>query len=137
MCLSQQVYFICLHHPLRPTDNLRDHGHSYGLSQYNVGIREGCEVMRSACASVCLSVRSHISTRAQQLLRWATVLPQDMGRKLGGGLCAPFRGGAGPPSNTMSPEPRPTSVPSGILIHPTIWPQCTNVTDRQDNGPVA
>jgi len=22
-------------------------------------------------------------------------------------------------------------VPSGILIHPTVWPQYTNVTDRQ------
>jgi len=25
----------------------------------------------------------------------------------------------------------PTSVPSGIMIHPTVWPQYTNVTDRQ------
>jgi len=44
------------------------------------------------------------------------------------------------PSNTMSPGPRPTSVPSGTLIHPTVWPQYTNVTeraDRQDNGPIA
>jgi len=36
----------------------------------------------------------------------------------------------------MSPGPRPTSVPSGILMHPTICPQYTNVTDRH-NGPVA
>ena len=28
----------------------------------------------------------------RQLLRWATVCPQDMGRKLGGGCCAPFLG---------------------------------------------
>ena len=33
---------------------------------------------------------------------------------------------------------RPTSVPRGILIHPTVWPQYTNVTrqdrtDRTDN----
>jgi len=34
-------------------------------------------------------------------------------------------------SNTMRPRPSPTSVPSGILIHPTVWPQYTNVTDRQ------
>ena len=34
-------------------------------------------------------------------------------------------------SNTMWPGPRPTSVPSGILIHPTVWPQYTNVTGRQ------
>jgi len=69
----------------------------------------------------------------------------DMGRKMGG-CCAPFRWGAGSPSNTMSPGTRPTSVPSGILIHQTVWPQCTNVTDRQterqtvrqtDNGPIS
>jgi len=37
-------------------------------------------------------------------------------------------------------ENRPTSVPSGILIHPTVWLQVTNVTvrrDRQNNGPIA
>ena len=34
------------------------------------------------------------------------------------------------PSNAMWPGPRPTAVPSFILIHPTIWPQYTNVTDR-------
>ena len=48
--------------------------------------------------------------------------------------------GAGFLSNTMSPGPRPTSVPtvpSGMLIHPTFWPQYINVTDRQDIGPVA
>jgi len=29
-------------------------------------------------------------------------------------------------------------VPGGILIHPTVWPQYTNVTDRQtDNGLIA
>jgi len=31
--------------------------------------------------------------------------------------------GAGSPSNTMWPGPRPTSLPSGILINPTVWPQ--------------
>ena len=34
-----------------------------------------------------------------------------------------FSGGDRSPSNTMSPGPRPTSVPSGILIHPVVWPQ--------------
>jgi len=45
--------------------------------------------------------------------------------------------GAGSPSNTTWPGPRPTRTPSLILIRPTVWPQCTNVTDRtgQDNGP--
>jgi len=43
-----------------------------------------------------------------------------------GGCCAPFRGwGSWSPSNTMLPTPRPTSVPSGILMHPAVWPQQT------------
>ena len=46
-------------------------------------------------------------------------------------------GGAGSPPNTMLSGPRPITVPSGILIHPTIWPQYTNVTDRTgQNGPI-
>jgi len=55
----------------------------------------------------------------------------DMCRKLGGGLC-PFRAGvAGSPPNTMRPGPRPTCMPCFILIRPTVWPQCMNVTDGQ------
>ena len=53
--------------------------------------------------------------------RLATI---HVGRKVGG-CCAPFRGGRWFPSNSMWPEPRPTSVPSGILIHPAVWPQQT------------
>ena len=34
--------------------------------------------------------------------------------------------------NTMQPGMRPTYTPTGILIHPTIWAQYTNVTDRTD-----
>ena len=40
-------------------------------------------------------------------------------------MCPFFGGGAGSPSNTMSPGPRPTSIPSGILMHPAVWPQQT------------
>jgi len=63
-----------------------------------------------------------------------------MGQILGG-LC-PFGGwGAGTPSNTMWPGPRPTCMPGFILIRSTVWPQYTNVTDsttdRQDNSPIA
>ena len=75
--------------------------------------------------------------------RLATI---DMGQKLGGS--APFlERGAGSLSNTMWPGPRPTCKPSFILIRPTVWPQHTNVTDRQpeqdrqteetDNGLIA
>ena len=36
-----------------------------------------------------------------------------------------LRGGTGSPSNTMWPGLRSTSVPSGIFIHPAVWPQYT------------
>jgi len=42
------------------------------------------------------------------------------GPKRGRGCCAPFTGAAGSPSNTMWPELRSTSVPSGTLIHPAV-----------------
>jgi len=58
--------------------------------------------------------------------RLATI---DMGRKVG--ATWPFPWEAGSPSKTLSPGPRPTSVPSGVVIIPTVWPQYTNVTDRQ------
>jgi len=45
----------------------------------------------------------------------------DMAEKWG--LLCPSPWGAGPPSNTMWPGPRPTAVPSGILIYPTVWSQ--------------
>jgi len=53
--------------------------------------------------------------------RLATI---DIGRKLGSGAPPPFWGGGmGSPPNIKSPEPRPISIPSGIFIHPAIWPQ--------------
>jgi len=49
-------------------------------------------------------------------------------KSLGAAVCL-FWGGAGSPSNTLWPGPRPTATPT--WIHPSIWPQYTNVTDRQ------
>ena len=40
----------------------------------------------------------------------------------------------GSPSNTMSPGPRPTSVPSGILTHPTVCPQYTSTSQTDKTG---
>ena len=61
---------------------------------------------------------------------------QPFGRNIYGpkiGWAVPlWGGGAGSPSNTVWSGPRPTCVPSFILIHPTVWAQCTNVTDKQD-----
>ena len=42
-----------------------------------------------------------------------------------GDCCAPSVGGARSPSNTMWSGPRSTSVPSGVFIHPAVWPQET------------
>ena len=56
---------------------------------------------------------------------------QPFGHKRHGpkiGVVPLFWRGDGSLCNTMWPAPRPTSVPSGILIHPTVWPQYTNIT---------
>jgi len=47
------------------------------------------------------------------------------GQKIARVGCALFFGGAGSPSNTKLPGPRPTSILIGILIHPAVWPQRT------------
>jgi len=47
----------------------------------------------------------------------------DMGRNDGGDCCAPFRGRSWAVSDTMWPGSRSISIPSGILIHPAVWPQ--------------
>ena len=59
--------------------------------------------------------------------RFATI---DIGRKVWAAV--DLSGGeAVSPSSTMWPEPMPTSVPSGILVYRSVWPQYTNVTDRE------
>ena len=50
------------------------------------------------------------------------------GPKIAG--CAPLGEGELCPHLTVWPGPRPTFVPSFILIRLTVWPQYTNVTDR-------
>jgi len=52
-------------------------------------------------------------------------LNASVNRESGGGCCAPFREGAGSSTDTMWPSPIPTTLPSGILIHPAVWPQQT------------
>ena len=76
-----------------------------------------------------------ILTGAQQLLRWATV-PEESGPKSEGAAVPLSVGGAGSLSNAMSPGTRPTSVPSGVVIHPAVWLQYTNVADGADRTTV-
>ena len=81
----------------------------------------------SACLSVSpLAYLNKSSAVAETGDRLATI---DVGRKVG--LMFPLFWGAESPSNTMWSWPTPTSIRSGILIHPAVWPQYTNVTDRQ------
>jgi len=70
-------------------------------------------------SSVPSGIFIHLAVWSQQA--WA----ENWGR-----LC-PFGGGVRSPCNTMWPGTRSTITRCGILIHPTIWPQHTNVTDRQ------
>ena len=90
-------------------------------------------VERTAHSRLCKPVPYKSSAVAEMGDRLATI---DMGRKVGAAVPLPVVG-AGSLSNTMWPELRPTFIPSGILIHSAVWPQYTNVTDRQDNGPIA
>jgi len=61
-----------------------------------------------------------------QVLSWS-IQPSGHnkhGPKIGGGLCPLFGGGKQGPHLTQSRrKPRPTFIPSGILIYAAIWPQ--------------
>jgi len=61
-----------------------------------------------AWAEAYLHTKCHLAPSS----RWTTI----HGPKSGGMLC-PLFGGDGSPYNTMWPGPRPTSMPSFILIH--------------------
>jgi len=65
---------------------------------------------------------NHNSAVAEMGDRLATT---DMGRKEGAAVPLSVGELHGSPSNTMWPGPRPTSIPSGILIHPAVWPEQT------------
>ena len=60
--------------------------------------------------------------------RLATI---DIARKVGAAVPLSV-GEGGSPFNTLSPGPRPTCIPTGILMQPTVWPQYTNVTEKTD-----
>jgi len=78
------------------------------------------------CSPIGIKPWFHVKTRAQQLLRWATVWPQQTLAEKWDGLLWGRWVPTASPSNTMWrlwPGPRPTSLPSGIWIHPTVWTQ--------------
>ena len=104
----------------------RAHANSRGLHDVSAchvaTITESLMFLMMLCTytvhSPSVIVFNKCSAAAEMGDRLATI---DMDRKLGGAV--PFLGRAGSPSNTMWPGPRPTIVPSDIVIHPAIWPQ--------------
>jgi len=71
-----------------------------------------------------LQFETKSSAVAEMVDRALTTIDGPWGRKWGHRCCAPFCiGGARSPSNTMWPGPMPTTVPSGVLIHPPVWQQ--------------
>ena len=65
------------------------------------------------------------SIRSGQVYLFSCLATIDMGQKLGEGGSAFFSGARWVPSNTKSPGSRPTTITSGILVHPAVWPQQT------------
>ena len=79
----------------------------------------------SKCASVCATSRNE---RHFTLYKSSAVAEMgDRGHNRHGpkrgGAAVPLPAIAGNPSNTKWPGPTSTSVPSGVLIHPAVWPQ--------------
>jgi len=66
-------------------------------------------------------VENKCSSVAEMGERFATI---DMDQKERGSP-VPLLGGAGSPYNSTLPGPRSTSVATGTLIHPAVWPQQT------------
>jgi len=66
--------------------------------------------------------------------RLATI---DMDRKVGGAVVPLSVGELGSHlTQCRLGRGLPAYIPSGILIHPAVWPQYTNVTDRTDRTTV-
>ena len=80
---------------------------------------EGKGMPRHLCREPC--------NKSSAVAEMGDRLAIDMGRQAGA-LC-PFPWGTWVSIYTMSSGP--TSVSCGILIHPTVWPQYTNVTVLQ------
>ena len=70
----------------------------------------------------CLELLDHIRNNYTALAEMGDCLAH-IHRLKRGSCCAPFWEGAGSPSNTMWPGLRSASIPSGIFIHPAVWPQ--------------
>jgi len=83
-------------------------------------IAKWTEIVRAAVPLAMVGAESPCNTMSPGHLDPSRLLATiDMGRKVGL-PCPFFGGGAGSPSSTVWPGPRPTSIPSGILSHLTV-----------------
>jgi len=69
----------------------------------------------SVCVCVCLSASISSEPHARSFPIFPCMLP----------MCPFSEGRARSSCNITRPGPRPTFIPSGILIHPAVWPQQT------------
>jgi len=82
-------------------------------------LNPSCPQSPPSISSSSPTLQNNSSVVAEVGDRLATI---DVGQKVGAAVPLSV-GGAESPSSTMWPEPRPTSVPSGILIHSAVWLQ--------------
>ena len=89
---------------------------------FNKLVQDSQTPQSPSCFSLMASWNTckHLCNYTQQRI-WPQ---QTWAENCGGGGYAPFERD-GPPSKIMLSGPRPTSVPSGILINPAVWPQKT------------
>ena len=99
------------------------------LATINTGQKLGGDGCALCSAGSCVPIKHKVAWAEAYLhTKWhhspsSHLATTDTGRKFGGRLCPFTGGGAGSPSNTMLCRLRPTSIPSGILIHAAVWPQ--------------
>jgi len=90
---------------------------NWGVVPFFLGRGLASHLAQCGLAEACLHAKCYLYPSSRLVVI-------DMGRKLGD--CAPllfFLGGAESPASTVWPGPKPISIPSGILIHPAVWPQ--------------
>ena len=88
---------------------------------------ESWDPVYTMCSMAWAEVYFRTKWRLYPFSRLATI---DMGQKLGGVVMPFFLGVAGSISNTESHGPRPTSMPTGILVHPAVWQQRTSAENK-------
>jgi len=97
------------------------------LATIDMGQKLGGLVWPFSGGSLVNIERNVASAEAYLRTKWhldaSSWLATINGPKIWGGLCSVVERGAVFPFSTMWTGPRPTCMPSAILIHPAAWPQ--------------